>query len=79
MQNDAPDVIVDSCYEGDIDPKLEGVPVDITSCIDAMKQNYEKVSPDYNEDNVVTTVWVKKDAIVEDEVLKHITLSIINK
>ena len=78
MQNDAPDVIVDSCYEGDIDPRLEGVPVDITSCIDAMKQNYEKVSPDYNEDNVVTTVWVKKDAIVEDEVLKHITLSIIN-
>ena len=78
MQNDAPEVIVDSCYNGELNPLLEGNPVDITSCIDVMKKDYEKVSPNYDEDNVTTTVWVKKGAVVEDEVLKHITLSIIN-
>lgn len=79
MQNDAPDVIVDSCYNGDINPELKGNPVDITLCIDAMNKYYKKVSPDYDEDNVITTVWVKKGAEVNSEVLNHITLSIINK
>ena len=78
MQNDAPDVIVDSCYKGELNPELKGNPVDITACIDAMKTDYEKVSKDYNEDNVVTTVWVKKGAVVESDILDHITLSILN-
>lgn len=79
MQNDAPDVIVDSCYMGDINSELKGNPVDITLCIDVMNKDYKKVSPDYNEDNVITTVWVKKGAEVNNEILNHITLSIINK
>ncbi len=78
MQNDAPEVIVDSCYNGELNPNLRGNPVDITQCINIMKSNYEKFSPNYDEDNVTTTVWVKKGAVVEDKVLKHITLSIIN-
>ena len=44
-----------------------------------MNKDYEKVSPDYDEDNVITTIWVKKGAEVSKEVLTHITLSIINK
>lgn len=79
MQNDDIDVVVDSCYHGALNPDLSGVKVDITPCIDAMYSNYTKVSPDYEEDNVTTTVWVKNGAVVEEEVLKHITLSIINK
>ena len=79
MQNDAPEVIVDSCYKGKLNPELKGNPVDITACIEAMYKDYKKVSPDYDEDEVITTVWVKKDAVVEQEVLNHITLSIINK
>ena len=79
MQNDAPEVIVDSCYKGELNPELSGNPVDITACIDAMNKDYEKVSPDYDEDNVITTIWVKKGVEVSKEILNHITLSIINK
>lgn len=78
MQSDAPEVIVDSCYNGEIDPNLSGNPVDITLCVDIMKNSYEKVSSNFEEDNVTTTVWVKKNAIVDDEVLNHIIKSIIN-
>lgn len=79
MQNDAPDVIVDSCYRGELNPELTGAPVDISLCIDIMKKEFEKVSPDYEEDNVITAVWVKKGVEVSKEILNHITLSIINK
>lgn len=79
MQNDAPEVIVDSCYRGELNPNLSGNPVDITFCIDTMYKDYEKVSPDYDEDNIITTVWVKKGVEVSKEILNHITLSIINK
>ena len=44
-----------------------------------MYGEYNKISPDYEEDNVITTVWVKKGVEVDKEVLNHITLSIINK
>ena len=43
-----------------------------------MKQKYKQISPDYDEDNVTTTIWVKKGEFVPQEVLKHITLQIIN-
>ena len=79
MQNDAPDVIVDSCYKGELNPQLTGNPVDITTCIEAMKKNYEKISKDYDEDNIITTVWTKKGTTVKEEILTHIISSIINK
>ena len=79
MQNDAPDVIVDSCYRGELNPEFKGKPVDISACVEAMYRDYEKISSDYEEDNVVTTVWVKRESEVSQEILKHITLSIINK
>ena len=79
MQKMAPDIIVDSCFMGDINPSLEGAPVDISECIELMKKNYKQISPDYEEDNVITTVWVKKGEFVSQEVLKHITISIINQ
>ena len=79
MQNDAPDIIVDSCYKGELNPKLTGNPVDITTCIEAMKNDYIKISEDYDEDNIITTVWAKRGTTVKEEILKHIISSIINK
>ena len=78
MQKMAPEIIVDSCFNGDINPSLEGTPVDISECIKLMKKNYTQISPDYEEDNIITTIWVKKGEFVSQEVLKHITMSIIN-
>ena len=43
-----------------------------------MEKEYQKVSPDYEEDNVTTTVWVKKGKVINQEVLDRIILSIIN-
>lgn len=76
MHKQAPEIIVDCCYHGDITSGLEGQPVDISECIEIMKQKYRQISPDYTEDNVVTTVWIKKGEFVSQEVLKHITLAI---
>ena len=78
MQKIALDIIVDSCFMGDINPSLKGNPVDISECVELMKKNYKQISPDYEEDNVITTIWVKKGEFVPQEVLKHITFSIIN-
>ena len=40
MLNDAPEVIVDSCYHGTLNANLTGTPVTITECIEAMHKNY---------------------------------------
>ena len=78
MQKMAPEIVVDSCYQGEIDPALQGQPVDIEECIDVLGKKYKQISPDYEEENVITTIHVKKGEFVPQEVLKHITLSIIN-
>lgn len=67
-----PDIVVDCKYCGELNPELEGVRVDITPCIEAMKKNYRQISKDYELDNIVTTVWVKKGAFIEQGTLKHI-------
>lgn len=67
-----PDIIVDCEYKGNLNPELTGEKVDITSCIDFMKQNYRKISQDYEQDNITTTVWVKANDFVEQSVLKRI-------
>ena len=78
MQQQPPEIIVDSCYHGDINPNLTGTPIDISESIDLMKKNYRQISPDYKEDNVTTTIWIKKGEFIPQEILKHITISIIN-
>ena len=44
-----------------------------------MKNDYIKISEDYDEDNITTTVWAKRGTTVKEEILKHIISSIINK
>ena len=71
-----PDIVVDSVYMGDLNPELTGDKIDITPCIDFMHKNYIKVSKDYVQDNVVTSVHVKISAFVEQSVLKKIVTAI---
>ena len=73
-----PDIIVDSMYCGDLNPELEGQPVDISACIEVMRKDYRQISQNYELDNVVTTVWVKKNSFIEQATLKHIIQAIEN-
>lgn len=66
-----PDVIVDSRYCGEVD-KLEGQKIDISPCIEVMEKRYSKVTPDYEQDSVFTSLWVKKGDFVEQSVLKKL-------
>ena len=74
-----PDIVVDSMYKGEINPDLKGDKIDISECIEIMSKKYFKISSDYEEDNITTTVWVKKGDFVEQSVLKRIILAIENK
>lgn len=71
-----PDIIVDSMYCGVINPDLKGVPVDISPCIESMNKNYRQISQNYELDNVITTVHIRKGEFVDQAVLKHIIESI---
>ena len=71
-----PDVIVDSMYCGELNPELTGKKVDIFPCIDIMMKDYRQISQNYERDNVMTTVWIRKNTFVDQAVLKHILLAI---
>lgn len=71
-----PDIIVDSMYMGELNPELEGQKVDITPCIEIMNKDYRKISPDYELDNIVTSVYIKKGDFVEQSVIKRIITAI---
>ncbi len=71
-----PEIIVDSMYRGALNPDLKGQPVDITPCIDVMNKDYRQISKDYEQDDVLTTVHVRKGDFVDQAVLKHIIESI---
>lgn len=70
-----PDIIVDCVFHGTL-AKLEGEPVNISSCIESMSKKYFKISSDYVQDNVTTTIYIKRGDFVEQSVLKRL-LSII--
>ena len=66
-----PDIVVDSLYLGEVDA-LSGVKIDITPCIEIMEKKYGKVSPNYEQENVLTSLWVKKGEFVDQNVLKKL-------
>lgn len=74
-----PDIVVDSMYKGEINQNLEGPKIDITECIDILQKKYLKISPDYELDNIITTVWIKKGEFIEQSVLKRIIYAIEDK
>jgi dihydrofolate reductase len=69
--NTMPDVIIDSEYLPDLSSEFSGTPVDITPCINAMHTYYKCVGTPQELDNIITTVWVKKD-IQTPDILEHI-------
>jgi dihydrofolate reductase len=71
-----PDIIVDSMYRGPLNPDLKGTPVTIAPCIEIMQKEYVQISADYDLDDVLTTVWVKKGSFVDQGVLKHLITAI---
>ena len=71
-----PDVIVDSKYMGELNLELKGDSVDITPCIEVMEKKYRKITPDYEEDNILTSIWVRKNEFVDQEVLKELLKAI---
>lgn len=74
-----PDIVVDSMYRGSLNPDLKGKKIDITDCINVLNEKYFRVSREYEEDDVVTTVWVKKGDFVDQSVIKHIFKAIENQ
>lgn len=74
-----PDIVVDSVYQGELNPELQGEKIDITSCVETLHKKYQKISNDYEEDGVVTSVWLKKGDFVDCSVIKHIFNAIENK
>lgn len=74
-----PDVVVDCVYQGDLNAGLKGQKVDITLCVDTLKEKYEQISKDYLEDNIITRVFVKKGDFVDQAVIKHILSAVENK
>ena len=74
-----PDIVVDSVYQGELNPELKGNPVDIAPCVEAMYEKYRKISKDYEEDNVITSVWLKKGDFIDQSVIRHILNAIENK
>lgn len=70
-----PDIIVDCVFHGALE-KREGEPADISSCVICMSKNYFKISSDFEQDNVTTSIYIKRGDFVEQSVLKRL-LSII--
>ena len=78
MEQQMPDLIVDSAYMGEIDTSFEGKPVTISKSIEIMHQNYQKITDDFVLDNINTTIWAKKGLSVDEKVLEHLKNQIYN-
>ena len=71
-----PDIVVDSVYQNELNPDLKGEPVNITDCINILNHKYVQVSPDYEQDAVITRIFVRKGDFVDQSVLKKIVNAI---
>lgn len=67
-----PDIVVDCMYRGEVNSALEGAKIDISPCVEVLHKSYRQISVDYELDNILTTVWVRKGEFVEQSVLKRI-------
>ena len=71
-----PDVVVESVYMGELDSSLEGNKVDITPSVEALNKKYVKISKDYEQDNIVTSIYIKRSSFIEQSLLKKIVQAI---
>lgn len=75
----APDVIVDCCYQGEIDASLTGQPVDVKSCVEFMEKNYLPYTSSITEDNVDVCLWVKNNTQISQIQIADIWKRIVEK
>lgn len=66
-----PQIIVDCVYDGEMLP-LAGRQVDISASVALMEKQYRRITPVYFQDNVGSSIWVRKGEFVEQSVLKRI-------
>ena len=67
-----PDIVVDSVYQGELAAGLNGNPVTVSPSVEVLEKKYLPLLPNYELDNVKTTVWVKKGDFVNQSVVKAI-------
>lgn len=66
-----PDIIVDCVYHGEL-TSLKGEPANITTCVELLTKKYFKMTADFMQDNVTTTLYIKRGDFVDQAVLKSI-------
>ena len=67
-----PEIVVDCVYCGELNPQSKGEVADITVCIDVMKEKYIRVTPEYEKDNVTTTIYIRRGEFIDQAVLKRL-------
>ncbi len=77
FENMPPQIVVDCVYQGEL-KEFEGKPVDITYCVEELEKKYTRVLSEYEEDNVLTNVYVRRGDFVPHEKIKDIINKIIN-
>ena len=66
-----PEIVVDCEYKGELEV-MTGDKTEISKCVEILHKDYRKISRDYEQDNVVTAIWVRKGCFVEQSVLKRL-------
>lgn len=67
-----PDIVVDCVYHGELKNGLSGTPVSVSESVAVMRQKYQALPQVFEQDNVTTTLWLKKGDFVEQSVVKKI-------
>ena len=67
-----PEIAVDCVYQGDLPTNLSGDPVSVSACIEVLEKEYTPLPQTFTLDNIITTVWLKKNAFVSQEAVKKI-------
>lgn len=79
MASSMPDVVVDCVYQGDLPQDMQGQKVDISSCAERLKIDYEQIAPDFELDNVITHIYIRKNWKKDEKLLSHIIEAVFQK
>lgn len=66
-----PNIVVDCVYGGEISVETKGF-VEISKCVDILKEKYLALPYCFELDNVTTTIWLKKGDFIEQSIIKNI-------
>lgn len=67
-----PEIIVDCVFQGELLPGLSGEAAEITPAVKVMEKQYRQITPDYELDEVITRIFIRKGEFVDQAVLKHL-------